>query len=90
MHMYRRHDIWCRVDDDQVVCYRAFEDLSNGEFFVQSKDTFWRSGSEPLSKQVQRSESQLVDLIGREVPNRRMYATLTEAVKAFEKVWGRE
>lgn len=88
--MYRRHDIWCRVDDDQVVCYRAFEDLSNGEFFVQSKDTFWRAGSETLSKQVQRSESQLVDLIGREVPSRRMYATLTEAVKAFEKVWGGE
>jgi hypothetical protein len=90
VQLYRRHDVWRRIDDNQVVCYRCFEDLEANEFFVQSKDTFWRSGSESLGKQVPRSESQLVDLIGREVPNRRTYPTLGEAVKAFEKLWGGE
>ena len=87
MQLYRRHDVWCRIDDDQVVCYRAFEDLSNGEFFVQSKDYFWRSGGDPLTTQAQRSEAQLVDLIGRDVASRRTYPTIQEAIKAHESMW---
>jgi hypothetical protein len=85
--LYRRHDIWCRIDDDQLACYRAFEDLGTGEFFVQSKDFFWRSGSDSLTTQVQRSEAQLVDLIGRDVPVRRTYPTIQEAIEAHEKLW---
>ena len=85
--MDRRHDVWCRIDDDQVVCYRTFEDLGSGEFFVQSKDVFWRSGREPLTTQVQQSEARLVDLIGRDVPSRRTYRTITDAIRAHEKMW---
>lgn len=87
MLMYRRHDVWSRIDDDQVVCYRTFEDLTSGEFFVQSKDFFWRSGRDPLVTQLQRSEAQLIDLIGRDVPSRRTYRTIEEAIRAHEEMW---
>lgn len=86
--LYRRHDVWSRVDDDHVVCYRCFEDLTTGEYFVQSKDFFRRSGSTPLGVQVQQSESRLVDLIGREVPDRRTFPTLAEAIRAHDAKWG--
>jgi hypothetical protein len=87
VQIFRRHDIWARIDDNQVVCYRCFEDVRGGGFFVQSKDFFWRSGKDSLALQVQRSEAQLIDLIGREVPTRRTYSTIDEAIRAHDGTW---
>jgi hypothetical protein len=83
--MYRRHDIWHRVNDDEVVCYRCFEDLETGRFFVQNKDFFRRSGN--LTAQVQQAEARLVDLIGRDIRERATFPTLLEAIEAHENNW---
>jgi hypothetical protein len=84
--MYRRHDIWKRVNEDEVVCYWCFEDLDTGMFFVQNKDYFRRSGN--LTTQVQQAEARVVDLIGREIEDRATFDTLLKAIEAHENLWG--
>jgi len=82
--MYRRIDVWRRIDPGTVACYRCFESISDGRYCVQSLDYFRL----PLDDVQQRQLGvQLVELFAEEDPLERSggFPTLAEAIAAHDR-----
>lgn len=84
MELYKRIDVWVRIEVDQVAVYRCFEALSAGGYCVQSKDFFHL----PLEKEdILMMEENFLDLLVEEDPAERsgIFPTLEEAIAQHER-----
>lgn len=80
---FRKIDVWKRIDAKSLVCFRCYELLGEGRFYVQSSDYFYL----PISRgQVELSESQQIELFLEESLTERAisYPTLQDAISAHE------
>jgi hypothetical protein len=79
MRMYRRFDVWARVEPGRVACYRCLEVLPDRLYCVQSTDFF----SVPADmKSFLSLERQFNELISEIAPEERdkMYDSIEEAI----------
>ncbi len=81
--LYKRIDVWKRINDEKVARYLCFQILEEGEFCVQSADFF----NYPVRKSdLWHAEIQAVDLFLESPPEERnaKYSSLTEAIQAHD------
>lgn len=84
MKLYKRIDVWTRIQDSQVAVYRCFEVLSSGGYCVQSKDFFHF----PLrAEDLAALERNFLDLFVEQEPGERseIFPTLEEAIHQHEQ-----
>jgi hypothetical protein len=82
--LYRRIDVWKRINSDKVVRYICFELLQEQMFCVQSADFI----DYPARKErIINSEVQAANLLLEFPPEERegKYSTLIEAIRAHDK-----
>lgn len=84
MKLYKRIDIWTRIEGDQVAVYRCLEALPAGGYCVQSRDLFRL----PLEKEsILMMEENFIDLLAEEDPVERsgIFPTIEEAIAQHER-----
>lgn len=84
MQLYQEINIWVRVREGVVACYRCLQLLPQGTYCVQSKDFF----REPFSRErLQQSDKQFIELFSDEAPEIRgeTAGSLDEAIKRHEE-----
>lgn len=81
--MYRAINVWKKLNETTAVCYRCFENLTNGKFCVQSADFFNLPIDETVSNQLDR---QFIELFLDEYPDVRSdaYTSLEEAIRVHD------
>jgi hypothetical protein len=82
--LYKRIDVWRKVDEDRAVRYLCFQDIERKTFYVQSADFFFS----PVSRdQLMSMEAQVIDLLIESEPGERAneYLTLSEAIQAHDE-----
>ncbi|MCY7322744.1 MAG: hypothetical protein LH660_13320 [Phormidesmis sp. CAN_BIN36] len=81
--MFKAIDIWKRIDNITAVRYRCFQQLSDGQFCVQSADYYHLP---PNENQVRTLDRQFLELFIEEAPDQRssLYRTLEEAIAQYE------
>ena len=86
--LFKAIDVWKRISDSEAVCYRCFQRLRTGKYFVQSAD-FYRLPENPI--QSSHLERQRIELFIQQAPDERTgaYDTLEAAIEAHEAEFGR-
>lgn len=81
MKLFEELVVWGRTDDNLLVKYRCFRDLSKNLFSVQSAD-FFKNATD--SKRILDSEAQSIELFLEESPETRCtwHRSLLEAIKS--------
>ncbi len=82
--LFRRIDVWKRINDEKTIKYICFENLENNRFIVQNADFFY----DPVGKkELEESEKRSVELFIESSPNERNkeYSSLNEAIEAHDK-----
>lgn len=84
MRLYKRIDVWTRIQANQVAVYRCFEVLPGGGYCVQNKDFFHFPLREADMKALERN---FLDLLVEQDPRERSEAfpTLEEAIEQHER-----
>lgn len=65
--MFKLHEVWNRLDEQNAVIYYCFEDLRSGQYCVQNAEFFCL----PLSDRRQQADRQAVELFIEECPSTR-------------------
>jgi hypothetical protein len=86
--LYRAIDVWRRVNDEILICYRCFEVLSaypeEAGFCVQSADHYYKTR---LTQNGDQFDKQYLELLTEQKPNERskVFSSLRQAIHAFKK-----
>lgn len=81
--IYKQLNIWKKVSNKQLICYRLFERLSDNSYAVQSVDYF----SIPIDEKIfMQFNKQLIELfLETNIEEReKFYSSIEEAIKAFD------
>lgn len=77
--MFKSFDVWNRTENQELIRYRCFENVSDGTFCVQSAD-FFRT---PIQHdRILQSEKQWIELLFEQSPFDRSgsFSTIEEAI----------
>ncbi|MBN8233166.1 hypothetical protein JYK02_37200 [Corallococcus macrosporus] len=87
MRFYKRHDVFERHSEHELIVYRCLEVLPAGGFVVQSADRV--RVPEGVSS-VEQHERQFLELMCEVAPEDRSepHASITEAIEAFKADFG--
>lgn len=81
MELYEEVNVWEKLNEGNAICYRCLRLLSNGLYYVQSADHYYKSTDHA------EFESQFAELFIEEAPRVRTsgYPTLQAAISAFKE-----
>jgi alpha-ketoglutarate-dependent taurine dioxygenase len=81
--LYRAIDVWVRLGEKELACYRCFEVLASGKFCVQSKD-FFRPPFD--AKKCLEHQSRFLELLADVAPEERddLFDSLEEAIEEHD------
>ena len=84
MKMFKRIDVWKRIDDKCAVLYRCWESLDGDGFCVQSLDVYRLPVD---AKRIQDFHNQFLELFCEQPPDERgpLATSLVAAILAFDK-----
>ncbi len=80
MSLYKEIKIWERSGKEKAVCYRCLQMISNGLFYVQSADYYYKSADDAGF------DAQFIELFLEEPPEKRTtgYTSVAAAITAFK------
>lgn len=81
--LYRRHDVYRRLEDGGVIVYRCLELIPGGGFVVQSAD---RVVASPDERELASHERRFQELLSEVAPEQRAepQPSIEEAIRAFD------
>lgn len=83
---YKQIDVWQKMSDNEIICFRCFEIMPDGLFCVQSADFY---DKDSIRNRVGAIENQYLELLLEDEPDNRegAYETLLEAIEAHQNAF---
>ena len=87
--LYRQIEVWRRISDDTLVCYRCFELIPDARYCVQSADFVRVPPDHKLMEALKRN---WLELLAETAPDERgkTFGTLEEAIANHDAEFGKK
>ncbi len=80
--LYKEINVWRVINDEHIVCYKCFEDLSSGKFLVKSSHHYYDSIDEEVIRNQERYYIEGVFSLADNLEE--SFETLSEAIEKFD------
>ncbi len=80
--LYKEFNIWRVINDEHIVCYKCFEDLSNSKFLVKSSHHYYDSFDEETIRSQERYYIEGIFSLAENLEEQ--FETLEEAIEKFD------
>ncbi len=80
--LYKEINVWRVVNDEHIVCYKCFEDLSSCRFLVKSSHHYYDSFNDEVIRNQERDYIEGVFSLAENIE--KSFETLNEAIEKFD------